>query len=111
MRTGRRARGMLLLVKAWALVLACLCGGMPALSQPNQVVPPRDWFHVIRIDSDTYALSEPKYWQANVSYLLLGSRRALLFDTGPGIYDIGDVVRGLTALPVTVIPSHFHFEH
>jgi glyoxylase-like metal-dependent hydrolase (beta-lactamase superfamily II) len=111
MRTSRRRVGALCLAGASTLILACLSGAMPTLSEPNQVVPPRDWFHVIRIDSDTYALSEPKYWQANVSYLLLGTRRALLFDTGPGIYSIRDVVRDLTLLPVTVIPSHLHFDH
>jgi glyoxylase-like metal-dependent hydrolase (beta-lactamase superfamily II) len=34
-----------------------------------------------------------------------------MFDTGPGIYSIRDVVRSLTSLPVIVIPSHLHFDH
>jgi hypothetical protein len=53
----------------------------------------------------------PNTGKRNVSYLLLATRRALLFDTGPGIYSIRDVVRGLTSLPETVIPSHLHFDH
>ncbi len=73
--------------------------------------PPKDWFHIIRIDAHTFALSEPKYWQQNVSYLLIGQKQALLFDTGPGIYRIRDVVQTLTTLPVLVIPSHLHFDH
>lgn len=72
---------------------------------------PADWFHVFPIDERTYALSEPKYWQENVSYLLIGTDRALLFDTGPGIYGIRAAVRALTPLPVIVIPSHLHFDH
>ncbi len=56
-------------------------------------------------------MSEPKYWQQNVSYLLIGQDKALLFDSGPGVYSIRDVVKTLTTLPVLVIPSHLHFDH
>jgi glyoxylase-like metal-dependent hydrolase (beta-lactamase superfamily II) len=73
--------------------------------------PPQGWFHVFPIDKDTYALSEPMYWQQNVSYLLIGTKRALLFDTGPGIYGIRKVAESITTLPLIVIPSHLHFDH
>jgi hydroxyacylglutathione hydrolase len=72
---------------------------------------PPDWFQVKAIDQATYAISEPKYWQENVSYLLLGLKRALLIDTGPGVYSIEPVVRSLTRLPILVVPSHLHFDH
>jgi glyoxylase-like metal-dependent hydrolase (beta-lactamase superfamily II) len=65
----------------------------------------------VRLDAQTYELSEPEYWQKNVSYLLLGKRRALLYDTGPGLYSIRSVVQTLTQLPIIVIPSHLHFDH
>lgn len=98
-----------------AAMLLALC--MPACGQATYGAEsavrkaPRDWFHVFKIDKDTYALSEPHYWQQNVSYLLLGTQRALLFDTGPGIYGIKKVVRSITHLPLVVIPSHLHFDH
>lgn len=113
MRTSRCPVAASFLAAA-SLALCYLNGAMATPSETNGTAgtaAPADWFHVIRIDSGTYALSEPKYWQANVSYLLLGTRRALLFDTGPGIYSIRNVVRGLTSFPVTVIPSHLHFDH
>src|SRR5260370_5505121 len=77
----------------------------------NKDAPPPGWFHVFSIDKETYAISEPMYWQQNVSYLLLGTKRALLFDTGPGIYGIRKVVESITKLPLVVIPSHLHFDH
>jgi glyoxylase-like metal-dependent hydrolase (beta-lactamase superfamily II) len=78
---------------------------------PAPAPAPAGYFHVFKLDSQTYAISEPKYWMENVSYLLLGTRQALLFDTGPGLYSIKAVVRSITTLPVLVIPSHLHLDH
>src|SRR5260370_29667298 len=100
----------------WRLVIVVAA----LVSSPNatradpasaDAVTPAGWFHVYSLDERTYAISEPKYWQQNVSYLLLGTRQALLFDTGPGLYSIRRVVASLTSLPLLVIPSHLHFDH
>jgi len=45
------------------------------------------------------------------SFLVVGARRALLFDTGMGIRPILPVVAGLTELPLIVVNSHDHFDH
>jgi len=63
------------------------------------------------IDANTYALGEPRYYQANYAYLIVGKGRALLFDAGSGTRAITGVVTSLTHLPVTVMPSHLHFDH
>lgn len=70
-----------------------------------------DYFLVEPIDSQTIAIGEPRYPQQNYSYLLLGNDSAVLFDAGPGIRDIRPVAKSLTNLPITFIPSHFHYDH
>jgi len=75
-------------------------------------VPVRDdWFEVYRVAEGVFAISEPFQFQEVISYLVLGSKEALLFDTGMGMAPIAPVVKELTALPVTVLNSHTHFDH
>jgi hypothetical protein len=78
------------LVAAALLAFAQVSGAISAPPVREDNAAPHDWYHIVKIDARTYALSEPKYWQRNVSYLILGSKQALLFDTGPGIYSIRD---------------------
>ena len=70
-----------------------------------------NWFTVEEIDSATYAISEYKHWEETHCYLLCGTERAVLVDTGLGVANIREVVDGLTALPVTVITTHAHWDH
>ena len=70
-----------------------------------------DWFAVEEVAPGVLAIGEPRFHQINWNYLILGTRRALLFDTGPGIRNIAAAVRRLTTLPVTALPSHLHFDH
>lgn len=70
-----------------------------------------DWFQVYAVEPGVWAIAEPYQWQEVISYLIVGTASAVLFDTGNGIGDIKSVVDQLTDKPVRVINSHSHFDH
>jgi glyoxylase-like metal-dependent hydrolase (beta-lactamase superfamily II) len=70
-----------------------------------------DWFTIQFIDDNTIAIGEPRHYQQNYNYLIVGESLAILFDTGPGVRDITNVVESLTPLPVIAVPSHLHYDH
>ena len=70
-----------------------------------------DWFTIETIAPDTFALSEYRHWEETHCYLLLGTERALLIDTGLGVSDSRRAVDGLTALPVLAVTTHAHWDH
>ena len=70
-----------------------------------------NWFTIEELDKDTFAISEYKHWEETHSYLLIGTERALLIDTGMGIADISKEVEKLTDKPITAIATHVHYDH
>lgn len=70
-----------------------------------------NWFTIEKIDDITFAISEYKHWEEFYSYLLLGSKKALLIDTGLGISNIKKVVDEITNLPILVATTHVHWDH
>src|SRR5260370_5167377 len=83
----------------------------PAYSKLERVPTADPWFEVYKIRSGVFAIYEPHQLEEVISYLIIGSDKALLFDTGIGISNIQAVVAGLTKLPLTVLNSHTHNDH
>jgi len=83
----------------------------PEYAKLQRVLRDEPWFEIYRIQPGVFAIYEPKQFEEVISYLILGEKRALLFDTGLGVGKISATVARLTPLPVTVINSHTHFDH
>lgn len=99
------------------LTIACSKNDQPVDQVDDNITSKPDWFEVTGIDNHTYILAEPKSDQGNASYLLLGTDRAIMFDTGSGGNrpfegsKIQYELKEITALPITLLLSHFHFDH
>lgn len=70
-----------------------------------------NWFTIDHIDKDTHIISEYRHWEETHAYLLNGTERSLLIDTGLGICNIYDEVIRLTDKPVTAVATHIHWDH
>lgn len=76
-----------------------------------------EWYAVEAIDAQTFAINEPKSSQYNTSYLIVGDTRAIMFDAGSGERPAGSrtmrevAERYTDHKPITLILSHFHYDH
>jgi len=109
-------------VAAWLSVCACAlsaqttpdwCRGFPRPEYKTleRVSVSDAWFEVYKPARGVFAIYEPHQFEEVISYLIVGEKRALLFDTGMGISDIKKVAGELTALPIVVVNSHTHNDH
>lgn len=69
------------------------------------------WFEVYKVAPDVFAIYEPHQFEETISYLIVGEKKAALFDTGMGISDLRKVTEELTRLPIVVLNSHTHNDH
>jgi len=75
-------------------------------------VPVSDpWFEVYKPARGVFAIYEPHQSEEVISYLIVGEKKAILFDTGMGISDIKKVKAELTKVPIVVLNSHTHNDH
>lgn len=107
---------MLFLLLALSASAADIPNWCRALPRPEyktlaRVPVPDPWFEVYRVAPGVFAIYEPHQAEETISYLILGSRRAVLFDTGMGISDLKKVTDQLTHLPIVVLNSHTHDDH
>jgi glyoxylase-like metal-dependent hydrolase (beta-lactamase superfamily II) len=83
----------------------------PEYKSLQRVLPDDPWFEVYKVVPGVFAIYEPHQAEEVISYLIVGNKQALLFDTGMGIGDIRRVTTKLTSRPVVVLNSHTHDDH
>lgn len=72
-----------------------------------------DWFEVTAMGEGVTRIREPFLKDNNGCniWLIDGSERAVLIDTGLGVVPVAPLVRRLTDRPVILVCSHSHFDH
>src|SRR5215813_8627007 len=83
----------------------------PEYQALERVLQDEPWFEVYKVAPGTFAIYEPRQFEETISYLIVGTKQALLFDTGMGIGNIKAVVARLTSRPLVVLNSHTHNDH
>lgn len=66
------------------------------------------WFFTRRILPGVWVIAEPQHVYC---WLVEGTERAVLLDTGLGFERIRPVAERLTRQPITVANTHYHFDH
>ena len=69
------------------------------------------WFEVYKVEPGVFAIYEPHQAEETISYLIVGTKQALLFDTGMGIGNLQSLVSRLTSRPIVVLNTHTHNDH
>lgn len=69
------------------------------------------WYEVYRLPGNVYAIAEPQHFQEVNLFLIIGSEKALLLDTGEGFCPVEPLVRELYDGEIAAANSHFHFDH
>ena len=71
----------------------------------------KTWFTIDKVDDSTFIISEYRHPEETHCYLLCGSEKALLIDTGLGICNIYNEVIKLTEKSVSAVSTHVHWDH
>ena len=107
---NRRTCGAMVLVALVGFTAAALAqtAGAPAQKPAGGPQAGESWFKASIVAGKIWRIDD--HGSDNM-YLVEGTQRALLVDTGTGAAKLGDFVRTLTKLPVIVLNTHGHPDH
>lgn len=94
---------------ATALVLCCvICSAEAQTDSKQNVEQPQTWFTVTPVAERVWRIDD--HGSDNM-YLVEGTEKALLIDTGTGVADLKGCVQSITKLPLLVVNTHGHPDH
>lgn len=79
-----------------------------AFYQDNMNIRKINGFTLQQVSRDVWAIDE---FGIDIMYLVTGTERALLIDTGIGLGNVRAVVETMTDLPYDVVNTHHHYDH
>lgn len=71
----------------------------------------KNWFTKKELLPNVWGIAEFCHSEKVISYLFVGKKQALLFDSGLGIGNIKNEIEKITKLPIILVNSHTHFDH
>ena len=80
--------------------------GHPTAGSSHDVT--QGWFYTREVAPEVWVIAEPQHVY---SWLIAGRDAAVLLDTGMGILPIRPVAQSLTSKPISVVNTHYHFDH
>ena len=83
----------------------------PEYQSLDRILPNEPWFEIYKVAPNTLAIYEPHQSEETIAYLIMGTKQAVLFDTGMGIANIHALVTRLTSRPIVILNSHTHNDH
>jgi glyoxylase-like metal-dependent hydrolase (beta-lactamase superfamily II) len=69
------------------------------------------WFQVERLEGDVIVVRDPGYAQPSLIYIVEGTERVAVIDTGLGLADLAGLVATLTVREPVVLQTHAHPDH
>ncbi len=97
----------------WFIEYSCLVYGEWAGYTPEQDLTDEEYkgLFVYRLEGDVYCFAELLQDEEVMSFLILGEERALMWDSGLGIFNTRALAERITDLPIILLNSHEHPDH
>jgi glyoxylase-like metal-dependent hydrolase (beta-lactamase superfamily II) len=112
------------LYSAWQPLRECLAQTSELIPLPvgegkehsffEQIAEDDPYIDVFKVHPGIYAINETfidMEFESVTAYLIIGTKQAVLFDSGLGLGNLKKIVDQLTDKPILLVNSHYHYDH